>query len=145
MSCSTFIIAHCSQIRKPLYYTVATHPHEHNLDEASGTHPALPSELAARCDALLEQLIGHFTPILFTVATAGHMACTDVLAEKWMPLVIQPALDDNGLCRPLETLDRVIAIDWEKEGLCAECVRDKAEEWRAEQKTVWEAMDGWLR
>ena len=53
------------------------------------------------------------------------MACTDVLAEKWMPLVIQTALEDNGLCRPLETLERIIAIDWENEGLCAECVKEK--------------------
>ncbi|KAJ3003046.1 hypothetical protein NUW54_g5510 [Trametes sanguinea] len=47
-------------------------------------------------------LISYFTPILF------HMACTDVLAEKWMPLVIQTALDDHTLCRPLETLERII-------------------------------------
>lgn len=86
----------------------------------------------------------HFTPVLFTVATAGHMACTDVFAEKWMPLVIQPALDDNGLCRPLETLDRIIGIDWAAEGLCAECVREKTDEWRGEQRAVWEAMDRWL-
>ena len=86
----------------------------------------------------------HFTPILFTVATAGHMACTDVFAEKWMPLVISPALEDNGLCRPLETLERIIAIDWAKEGLCEECVRDKTEEWRAEQKLVWDGIDEWL-
>ena len=73
------------------------------------------------------------------------MACTDVFAEKWMPLVIQPALEDNGLCRPLETLDRIIAIDWATEGLCAECVRDKTEEWRGEQRDVWARMDDWLR
>ena len=72
------------------------------------------------------------------------MACTDVLSEKWMPLVIQPALDDNGLCRPLETLDRIIGIDWAAEGLCAECVREKTGEWRGEQRAVWEAMDRWL-
>ena len=73
------------------------------------------------------------------------MACTDVFAEKWMPLVISPALEDNELCRPLETLERIIAIDWAKEGLCEECVRDKTEEWRAEQKVVWDGIDEWLR
>ncbi|KAI0364914.1 hypothetical protein BV20DRAFT_955300 [Pilatotrama ljubarskyi] len=141
-------------IRKALYYSIATHSHDADADEVadgsqstSSTHrptPKLSPELSARCDALLEQLVSHFTPILFTVATAGHMACTDVFAEKWMPLVIQPALDDNGLCRPLETLERIIAIDWAAEGLCGECVRDKREEWRGEQREVWARMDGWL-
>ncbi|KAI8982947.1 hypothetical protein BD414DRAFT_464037 [Trametes punicea] len=134
-------------IRKALYYSIATHSHDHDAgaSDASGPQrPALSPELSARCDALLEQLVSHFTPILFTVATANHMACTDVFAEKWMPLVIQPALDDNGLCRPLETLERIIAIDWAAEGVCADCVRDKTEEWRGEQRDVWERMDDWL-
>ncbi|CDO70332.1 hypothetical protein BN946_scf184843.g21 [Trametes cinnabarina] len=137
-------------IRKALYYSIATHSHDHDADAASADasaprRPPLSPELSARCDALLEKLISHFTPILFTVATANHMSCTDVLAEKWMPLVIQPALDDNGLCRPLETLERIIAIDWAAEGLCEDCVRDKREEWRGEQRDVWERMDEWLR
>ncbi|KAI9065077.1 hypothetical protein FKP32DRAFT_1665636 [Trametes sanguinea] len=135
-------------IRKALYYSIATHSHDHDSDAAGPSAPRRPTlspELSARCDSLLEKLISHFTPILFTVATAGHMTCTDVLAEKWMPLVIQPALDDNGLCRPLETLERIISIDWAAEGLCTDCVRDKAEEWRGEQKAVWERMDEWLR
>ncbi|TBU39663.1 hypothetical protein BD309DRAFT_969200 [Dichomitus squalens] len=135
-------------IRKPLYYTVATHPHERAPQEqdlnSTTTHPGLAPEVTARCDALLESLLEHFTPVLFTVATAGHMACTDVFAEKWMPLVIQPALDDNGLCRPLETLERIIAIDWVAEGLCPECVKEKTEEWRGEQRDVWGKMDKWL-
>ncbi|KAJ8472470.1 hypothetical protein ONZ51_g8496 [Trametes cubensis] len=134
-------------IRKALYYSIATHSHDcddETADASSPRRPVLSPVLSARCDALLEQLVAHFTPILFTVATAGHMACTDVLAEKWMPLVIQPALDDNGLCRPLETLERIIGIDWAAEGLCADCVRDKTEEWRNEQRDVWERMDGWL-
>ena len=136
------------KIRKALYYSVATHPHEPAVvvQHANGTtsHPELSPDISARCDALLEQLVAHFTPILFTVATAGHMACTDVLAEKWMPLVIQTALEDNGLCRPLETLERIIAIDWENEGLCAECVKEKREEWRGVQRDVWARMDEWL-
>ncbi|KAI0672630.1 hypothetical protein C8Q78DRAFT_1020489 [Trametes maxima] len=135
-------------IRKALYYSIATHSHDHDPDQddasAAPHRPSLSPELAARCDALLEQLVAHFTPILFTVATAGHMACTDVFAEQWMPLVIQPALDDNGLCRPLETLERIIAIDWAAEGLCGECVQGKREEWRGEQRDVWERIDGWL-
>ena len=44
-----------------------------------------------------------------------------------------------------ETLDRIIAIDWAAEGLCAECVRDKTKEWRAEQRDMWARLDDWLR
>lgn len=141
-----FSTADALQIRKALYYSIATHSHDHNADDPNAPAPRLPlsPELSARCDALLDNLIAHFTPILFTVATAGHMACTDVFAEKWMPLVIQRALDENGLCRPLETLEEIIAIDWAAEGLCEECVRDKREEWRGEQRDVWARMDEWL-
>ncbi|KAI0744062.1 hypothetical protein C8Q80DRAFT_1184827 [Daedaleopsis nitida] len=138
-------------IRKTLYYTVATHPHEAEdpapdvSEDAPKSHPHLSPELSVRCDALLEKLVDQFTPVLFTVATAGHMACTGVFAEKWMTLVIGPALEDNGLCRPLETLDRIIGIDWAAEGVCTECVRDKTDEWRAEQREVWARIDDWLR
>ncbi|KAH9851060.1 hypothetical protein C2E23DRAFT_886809 [Lenzites betulinus] len=135
-------------IRKALYYSIATHSHDHDDDATDSAVPRrspLSPELAARCNALLNGLISHFTPILFTVATANHMACTDVFADKWMPSVIQPALDENGLCRPLETLEQIIAIDWAAEGLCEECVRDKREEWRDEQKDVWARIDGWLK
>lgn len=97
-----------------------------------------------KCKDLLDNLIGHFTPILFTVATAGHMACTDVFAEAWMPLVIQPALENNGLCKPIETLQTIIDLDWKVQGLCEECVEDKRQEWRGEQKDVWDKMDLWL-
>ncbi|KAI0827301.1 hypothetical protein BC628DRAFT_1502265 [Trametes gibbosa] len=134
-------------IRKALYYSIATHSHDHDddtTDSAASRRSPLSPELAARCNALLDNLISHFTPILFTVATANHMACTDVLADRWMPLVIQPALDENGLCRPLETLEQIIAVDWAAEGLCEECVRDKRAEWRDEQMDVWARMDGWL-
>ena len=72
------------------------------------------------------------------------MACTDVLSEKWMPLVIQPALADNGLTRPIETLDRIVAIDWAREGLCPECIKDKTDEWRGEQKAIWDEMGAWI-
>lgn len=61
-----------------------------------------------------------------------------------MPLVIQPALENNGLCRPLETLQTIMDLDWESHGLCKECVRDKREEWKKEQTAVWEKMDYWL-
>jgi len=134
---------------KALYYSVATTCH---LDDAtpasdgpsSQDTDSLSPELIQRCKDLLNDLISHFTPILFTVATAKHMACTDVLAETWMPLVIQPALENNGLCRPIETLQQIIDLDWKSEGLCESCVGDKREEWREEQRVIWDRLDIWL-
>lgn len=145
------------QIQKVLFYTVATHLHfEEDNEEASvakdsEADPALspsatslPPDIVRRCKALLDDVINHFTPILFTVATAGHMQCTDTLAETWMPLVIQPALENNGLCRPIETLQAIIDLDWGKHGLCMECVANKREEWKGEQEIVWNKLDDWL-
>ncbi|KAL6300226.1 hypothetical protein BKA93DRAFT_819564 [Sparassis latifolia] len=145
-------------IQKALFYSLATNSNlEHDdpdgastpgiigVDSGSGDpRPNLSPALAGQCKALLNELIAHFTPILFTVATAHHMACTDVFAEAWMPLVIQPALESNGLCRPLETLETIIKLDWRAEGLCQECVEEKTTEWRDEQRVVWEKMDEWL-
>ena len=97
-----------------------------------------------RCTQLMTQLINHFTPLLFTPAATPHMACTDVFADTWMRLVIQPALEDDGVYKPLETLERMRGVDWAKEGLCESCVREKMEEWRGEQEEVWRLMDKWL-
>ena len=93
---------------------------------------------------LMTRFIEHFTPILFTPAATPHMACTDVFADSWMKLVIQPALDNDGVYKPLETLERMKNIDWDKEGLCPSCVVEKREEWSEEQRTVWRLMDTWL-
>ena len=101
------------QIQKALFYSLATHSNmEHDdpdgevalppVQDPDIVRPNLSPELTQRCKDLLTRLVSHFTPILFTVATANHMACTDVFAEAWMPLVIQPALESGGLCRPLE-------------------------------------------
>lgn len=127
-------------VQKPLYYSVATTSHF----EPGSTHHSLPAAVTERCAALQEQLIAHFTPILFTVATAGHMTCTDVFAETWMPDVIAPALADNGLCRPIETLRKIQEIRWEDKGVCAECCAAKREEWDEEIRAVWEKVDEWL-
>ncbi|CAA7271150.1 unnamed protein product [Cyclocybe aegerita] len=99
---------------------------------------------AETCMTLMTRLIEHFTPILFTPAATPHMACTDVFADTWMPLVIEPALADDGVYKPLETLERMKGIDWAKRGLCAECVLEKQEEWTEEQRVVWKHMDQWL-
>jgi hypothetical protein len=93
----------------------------------------------------MAHLIDYFTPLLFTPAATPHMACTDVFADKWMPLVIQPALEDDGVYKPLETLEQMRGVDWAKEGLCESCVREKLEEWREEQRKVWRLIDEWLR
>jgi hypothetical protein len=89
-------------------------------------------------------IVDHFTPILFTPATTSHMSCTDVFADMWMSLVIQPALENDGVYKPLETLQYIKDIDWPKFGLCAHCVIAKQAEWTREQVDVWEKMDGWI-
>jgi len=61
-----------------------------------------------------------------------------------MPLVIQPALDDDGVYKPLETLEKIKNIRWEEHGLCKECVAEKRDEWTHEQRTMWKLMDSWL-
>ena len=106
--------------------------------------PVLSQADAEICMTLMTRFIEHFTPILFTPAVAAHMACTDVFADTWMKLVIQPALDNDGVYKPLETLEQIKSIDWVKEGLCSSCVVEKREEWSEEQRTVWRLMDGWL-
>ncbi|TFK32821.1 hypothetical protein BDQ12DRAFT_691944 [Crucibulum laeve] len=96
------------------------------------------------CRRLMTKLIDHFTPTLFTPAATPHMACTDVFADTWMSLVIQPALEDDGVYKPLETLERIKGIDWATHGLCPACVIEKREEWTEEQYIVWRLMDEWL-
>jgi hypothetical protein len=89
-------------------------------------------------------IVDHFTPILFTPATTSHMSCTDVFADTWMSLVIQPALENDGVYKPLETLQYIKDIDWAKFGLCTHCVIAKQAEWTGEQADVWEKIDGWV-
>jgi len=59
-------------------------------------------------------------------------------------MVISPAIGDNGVCRPLETLGRLKEIDWAKHGLCAYCVEEKRKEWTEEQMNVWDLMESWM-
>lgn len=92
----------------------------------------------------MTRVIDHFTPILFTPATTPHMACTDVFADTWMNLVISPALEDGGVYKPIETLERLKRIEWAQRGLCAECVEEKRKEWTGEQETIWALVEKWL-
>ena len=116
--------------------------------EPSEIHPLLSSrpEIIKTSQHLQSQLISYFTPILFTVSTAGHMRCTDALAEHWMTSVIGPALSDptGGVSAPIEALQKIYDINWVELGLCEECVCAKREEWKREVDTIWEKMDGWL-
>ena len=119
------------------------------VDQATVSEKPLSCPILSRgdieiCMTLMTRFIEHFTPILFTPAATPHMACTDVFADTWMPLVIQPALNSHGVYKPLETLERIKSIDWAKEGLCPSCVVEKSEEWSEEQRAVWRLMDNWL-
>jgi len=111
---------------------------------SSADNHTLSSADAERCRRLMTGIVDHFTPILFTPATTSHMACTDVFADMWMSLVIQPALETDGVYKPLETLQHIIDIDWGKLGLCSSCVIEKRAEWMREQEETWKKADGWI-
>ncbi|KAJ7170786.1 hypothetical protein C8R43DRAFT_1085290 [Mycena crocata] len=114
-------------------------------DSPSGPHKYVLAPLdSQRCLRLMTQFIEHFSPILFTPPATPHMACTDVFADTWMQLVIQPAIDDEGVYKPLETLERIKRVDWAQVGLCSACVLEKNTEWTEEQQTLWGLMDQWI-
>ncbi|KAF8638928.1 hypothetical protein AX17_001840 [Amanita inopinata Kibby_2008] len=154
-------------VRKTLLYSVITndefdiHVTEETTDPVkadaelnNSDNPRAPTDGARKrnisradakcCSELMNKLIEYFTPVVFTPATTPHMACTDVFADTWMTLVVQPAIDDEGVYKPLETLERLKSIDWAGQGLCAPCVLEKREEWSSEQLAIWDMMDGWL-
>ncbi|PFH46073.1 hypothetical protein AMATHDRAFT_77826 [Amanita thiersii Skay4041] len=154
-----------SPVRKTLFYSIITTSEvdfyavddggssaeiesEPENSPMEGSTPSSKQKITpndARCCAMLmEKLIEHFTPILFTPATTPHMACTDVFADTWMTLIVQPALEDEGVYKPVETLERFKSIDWAKQGLCESCVVEKREEWTAEQHVIWDKIDRWL-
>lgn len=114
-------------------------------DSPANAHKSALSPLdSQRCMHLMTHLIDYFSPLLFTAPATRHMACTDVFADTWMKLVIQPAIDDEGVYKPLETLERIKRVDWAEVGLCSVCVSEKNEEWTEEQQEVWRLMDQWL-
>ena len=133
-----------------LYYALITHTNigVDDSSEHSEIHPILASrpEIVKTSQHFQSQLISHFTPILFTVSTAGHMACTDALAEHWMTSVIGPALSDpaRGVNAPIEALQEICEIDWKELGLCEGCVGDKSKEWIGEMNTIWDKMGDWF-
>ncbi|KZT21985.1 hypothetical protein NEOLEDRAFT_1072502 [Neolentinus lepideus HHB14362 ss-1] len=144
-------------VQRGLFYSIVTTTELHDDEDPAAASEAPPNTETVPLDSrplspankerakkLMNTIMDHFTPILFTVETAEHMACTDVFADKWMPLVIAPALASGGVGKPLETLQSIIEVDWEKEGLCAECAALKREEWKEQQEDIWEKIGIWL-
>jgi len=122
------------------------------IDKQLTTTTVPSSELSPRtlriCHRVMASLIEDFTPTLFTVGTAQHMACTDVLAERWMDDVIAPALADGGVGRPMETLARIQTLaagSWRERGVCESCVVRLHDEWENERKAIWEWMGRWIK
>lgn len=146
------LVLMCFKVRKPLFYGLMTTPsldaesNDSQLDVSTSSTKRYPlsADNLERCTNLMTLTIEYFTPMLFTPPATSHMACTDVFADTWMSHVIQPALEDDGVYKPIETLERIKDIDWGKEGLCASCVEEKKEEWTEEQDKIWHLMDDWL-
>ncbi|KAI0063409.1 hypothetical protein BV25DRAFT_1854453 [Artomyces pyxidatus] len=145
-----------AETKKALLYSVSTST---NFDPAGShdpagaephdtshpsPHPALTPRTLRICHRLLASIIEDFTPVLFTVGAAGHMECTDVLADHWMTAVISPALADGGVGRPLEELARISEKNWSQEGVCDACVIAKRKEWDEVAGGVWESVSKWV-
>jgi len=133
-----------ASIQKGIYYSLVTMTDfEAGTDATQGTTALTPADVE-RCQNLMTRIVEHFTPVLFEPPVTPHMACTNLLADKWFPLVTQSAIAGDSVYRPLEALEQLKQIDWKAEGLCAACVREKREEWTHEQEEVWDKMDEWL-
>ncbi|KAF5334839.1 hypothetical protein D9758_014294 [Tetrapyrgos nigripes] len=79
---------------KPLMYHLVAHS---KLDSFPAQMKKESKDLiSARGDSLMENLATYFTPIIFTPPGTSHMACTDVIADKWMEFVITPVLEIVG-------------------------------------------------
>ncbi|KAH6886719.1 hypothetical protein BKA70DRAFT_1334902 [Coprinopsis sp. MPI-PUGE-AT-0042] len=126
-----------------LYWLVTTHHFDDGTSSegpqaTSSESPSASSSDRALCERLLGNIIEHFTPILYTPATGSHMA------YMWMPHVIQLSFEDDGVYKPLETLERIKQIDWEAQGICSSCAGEKRREWSEEQEIVWRKVDEWV-
>ncbi|KAK1235327.1 hypothetical protein PQX77_001455 [Marasmius sp. AFHP31] len=131
-----------TEVQKPLLYYLIAHSH---LDTfPPWVQPNTVDDITERVETIMPRLIDQFTPIIFTPPPTSHMECTDIVADRWMSLVIAPALEGGGTGKPLEVLDAMKALNWEKEGVCGDCTRDKRVEWTEEQRTIWRLLDGWI-
>jgi len=157
---------------KPLFYALITHgefddplpppsdslasPPTSTPPGSSPSHPSstlpvskltdaqLEASIAHRCTTGIRSILDYFTPILFTPPPASHMGCTDKIAENWMNLVLQPALDNGGMYKPLETLEAMRNVEWERVGVCKGCVEEKRVEWEKEKEGVWVRLGEWV-
>lgn len=51
----------------------------------------------------------------------------------------------NGdVLRSSKALERIRRVEWEKEGICSECVESKRREWEDEAWKIWREMGEWL-
>jgi hypothetical protein len=122
-------------------------------DDCIPPSPVSPSSLRSvlspahirKCRLLMTRMIAYFTPILFTPSVTPHMTCTDVFADAWMTFVVIHAIQNQGVYKPLETLQYIADVDWAAHGLCTSCVTEKRREWKAEQENVWSLLDEWLK
>ncbi|KAL0574152.1 hypothetical protein V5O48_007815 [Marasmius crinis-equi] len=130
------------EVQKPLLYYLIAHSHLETFP--SWVRPDVVAEITGRVETIMPRLIDQFTPIIFTPPPTSHMECTDIVADRWMSLVITPALEDGGTGKPLEVLHAMKGLEWEKEGVCTDCARDKKDEWTEEQRTIWRLLDGWI-
>lgn len=105
--------------------------------------PSIQHGLHRICIQLMNRIMDHFAPILFTVPTSSHMECTGVFADQWMNMAIQPALEDSGVYKPLETLNKIQKVDWRSLGLCDACCEEKRREWEDEADDIWSRMVSW--
>ena len=148
-----------SKVRKALLYSIIISD-DYNFHGPDGEpiKPDAESEIAIIrtqqnvfdadakcCSFLMNKLIEHITPVLFTPVTTPHITCTDVFADTWSSLIAEPAIINDWLIRPLETLEQMKNIDWQGHGLCASCTVTQRKEWTAEQHAIWNMMDGWLK
>ncbi|TFK65668.1 hypothetical protein BDN72DRAFT_845263 [Pluteus cervinus] len=104
----------------------------------------LPTHIEELTTKLMTKTIDLFSPTLFTAPATPHMACTSTFAEHWLRLVIEPGIADQGVYKPLESLERFKNIDWASHGLCPSCVKEKGEEWTEEQNSYWRLLDAWI-
>ena len=104
---------------------------------------SLEKQTIRLCINLMNRIMDHFTPILFTVPTSSHMECTGVFADHWMDRAIRPSIADSGVYKPLETLKKIQAVDWSALGLCGACSVEKRKEWEEAADDIWSQLEGW--
>ncbi|KAK2459493.1 hypothetical protein APHAL10511_008477 [Amanita phalloides] len=145
-------------VRKALLYSIvisdefnfhemdAVPERKESASESEITTAKLSSADAAHCSELMNKLIEYFTPVLFTPVTTPHASCTDVFADTWSSLIAEPAIANDGLITPLETLEYMKDIDWAGHGLCSSCTSSKRKEWTAldKQEKITSVGQKWM-